>query len=74
MSHLACPVPLCEGRAGVGKLMCRPCWARVPRDVRLAVLAHYKPGQTAHTATPKYLEAMRAAVKCADELRAEKRS
>jgi hypothetical protein len=39
--------------------MCRPDWFRVPKHLRDAILAHYRPGQDAATASPAYLDALR---------------
>lgn len=49
------------------QLMCRPHWARVLRVLQARIYALYRPGQTALTATPENLQAVREAVAAARE-------
>jgi hypothetical protein len=42
--------------------MCRVHWYALPFDIRERILAAYRPGQTALTASPEYLDALRAAL------------
>lgn len=44
-------------------LMCRPHWHLVPTDLRTRIFRLYRPGQTAATASPEYLQALLEAVK-----------
>jgi hypothetical protein len=37
--------------------MCRGHWYRLPGGIRARILATYRPGQTALTASPEYREA-----------------
>jgi len=60
-----CPWPACPGRTKAGHLMCRDHWYALPPDIRARILATYRPGQTALTASPEYLEALRDALRYA---------
>jgi hypothetical protein len=53
----ACPWPGCS--TATRALMCRPHWFMVPAALRARILATVRPGQTALTASPEYLEALR---------------
>lgn len=57
-----CAADRCYVRVAAHHLMCPDDWRALPRDIKSAVLRHYRRGQTAHTATPAYLDAMAAAV------------
>lgn len=57
-----CAADRCYIRVPTHLLMCTPHWRAVPRDIKSAVLRHYRRGQTALTASRDYLEAMAAAV------------
>jgi hypothetical protein len=45
-----------------GYLMCAPHWYRLPAGLRARIWATYRPGQTAATASPEYLDALREAL------------
>jgi hypothetical protein len=53
-----CPWPGCRKRKRSSYLMCRGHWFRLPAELRARILATYRPGQTAATASPEYLEAL----------------
>ena len=57
-----CPWPACPKRTKASYLMCREHWYALPPDIRARILATYRPGQTALTASPEYLEALRDAL------------
>ena len=42
--------------------MCRAHWYALPFEIRERILATFRPGQTALTASPEYLEALRDAL------------
>lgn len=54
-----CAWPGCGVSPRPGQLMCRPDWFRLPKHLRDAILAHYRPGQDAATASGAYLDALR---------------
>ena len=58
MTAPACAWPGCKTAPGRGRLMC-PDWYRLPKHLRDAILLHYRPGQTALTCSPEYLDALR---------------
>ena len=45
-----CPVPACHRKFPLGRVMCRWCWARVPKELRDRVWGEYRrnPGGAAH--------------------------
>lgn len=43
---------LCGRRCPPRHLMCRRCWALVPRTIQLQVWRHYQPGQETGRAQP----------------------
>jgi hypothetical protein len=45
--------------------MCRTHWYRLPARIRSRILDTYWPGQTAATASPEYLDALREALEFA---------
>jgi len=51
--------------------MCRPHWYRLPAVLRSRIWDTYRPGQTAATASPEYLEALREALEFARQANAE---
>jgi hypothetical protein len=52
-------------------LMCKTHWHLVPTAIRRRVLDRYRRGQTAATASPEYLEAMRDAIAAVREAEAQ---
>ena len=42
--------------------MCREHWYALPPEIHTRILATYRPGQTAFTASAEYLEALRDAL------------
>jgi hypothetical protein len=57
-----CPWPGCPKSVKDGYLFCRDHWYALPAELRGRILATFRPGQTAATASPGYLEALRAAL------------
>jgi hypothetical protein len=51
--------------------MCRAHWYQLPGDIRAAVLAAYRPGQTALTASADYWVARASALEYAHRAEAE---
>jgi hypothetical protein len=60
-----CPWPACPQAIKGSHLMCRPHWYALPPEIRARILATFRPGQTALTASPEYLEALRDALRYA---------
>ena len=60
-----CPWPGCRKRTRPAYLMCREHWYRLPARIRSRIWDTYRPGQTALTASPEYLEALREALEFA---------
>ena len=60
-----CPWPACQKRKRPEYLMCRGHWFRLPAALRSRILGTYRPGQTALTASPEYLDALREALEFA---------
>ncbi len=54
-----CPWPRCRKPIRPAYLMCRTHWYLVPADLRARITATYRRGQTALTASPEYLAALR---------------
>lgn len=52
-----CPVPGCERRCSSSYLMCRPHWAKVPKDLQNQVYRTWRNGDLA-----EYVEASEAAI------------
>jgi len=59
-----CPWPSC--RTPTRALMCRPHWYMVPITLRDRILATFRPGQTALTASPEYRQALSPQVRVED--------
>ena len=57
-----CPWLGCPKPAKANYLMCGRRWYALPSEIRTRILATYRPGQTALTASPEYLEALRDAL------------
>jgi hypothetical protein len=57
-----CAWPRCPRRVRAGYLMCAPHWYRLPAGLRARIWATYRPGQTAATASPEYLDALSEAL------------
>ena len=57
-----CPWPVCPKSIKANYLFCREHWYALPSDIRARILAAYRPGQSALTASPEYLEALRDAL------------
>ena len=55
----------------VSRLGCRPHWFALPKALRDAIWAHYRPGQDAASCTPEYRDALRAVLAYAYERNAE---
>ncbi len=53
--------------------MCRAHWYRLPAGLRARIWDTYRPGQTALTASPEYLDALREALGYAQQTAAEGR-
>jgi hypothetical protein len=51
--------------------MCRTHWYRLPAALRSRIWDTYRPGQTAATASPEYLETLREALEYARQAAAE---
>ncbi len=66
-----CPWPGCGKPIRPAYLMCRAHWYRLPAAIRTAVLAAYRPGQTALTATPAYWAARADALEYARQAAGE---
>ena len=60
-----CPWPVCPKSIKANYLFCREHWYALPPEIRARILAAYRPGQTALTASPEYLEALRDALRYA---------
>lgn len=58
-----CAATGCAIRLPAHVLMCRPHWGLVPRPLQTEIWKHYRPGQTAATASTQYLQAVLVAVK-----------
>ena len=54
-----CIWPGCSKPTRAAYLMCRAHWYRLPADLRARIWDTYRPGQTALTASPEYLAALR---------------
>jgi hypothetical protein len=54
-----CAWPGCGKHTRPAYLMCRAHWYRLPADLRARIWDTYRPGQTAATASPEYLAALR---------------
>jgi hypothetical protein len=57
-----CPWPGCSKPTRASYLMCRTHWYALPFEIRERILATFRPGQTALTASSEYLEALRDAL------------
>ena len=57
-----CPWPGCPKTTRANYLMCRAHWYALPFEIRERILATFRPGQTALTASPEYLDALRDAL------------
>ena len=62
----------CNREVPPAKLMCFPCWVKVPNHLKRAVRLHYRPGQEL-TKNPsnEYLAAAQAAIHAVAELEDE---
>lgn len=67
----ACFWPGCPKTVPVSRLGCRPHWLALPKALRDAIWAHYRPGQDAASCTPEYRDALHAALAYAYERNAE---
>lgn len=57
-----CPWPGCPKSIRANYLCCREHWYALPFEIRERILATFRPGQTALTASPEYLEVLRDAL------------
>ena len=73
MSERICPVPGCGAALERGHLMCRECWARVPRFIQVSVnrtwRLYSKGGFDPLKRLANYRRAAEQAVKAAEERR-----
>ena len=53
------PWPGCRKHTRPAYLMCRSHWFQLPADLRSRIWDTYRAGQTAATASPEYLAALR---------------
>lgn len=53
-----CIGPGCTTRLPPRLLACRRHWWKIPAELRNEISTHYRPGQTAATASPEYLDAL----------------
>lgn len=67
-----CAADGCKRQIPPSLLMCWPDWRRVPRTLQSRIYALYRPGQTALTASPEYLDAVREAVTAVRESEARR--
>jgi hypothetical protein len=65
-----CAWPGCGKRTRPAYLMCRAHWHQLPGVLRSRIWDTYRPGQTAATAAPEYLEALREALEFARQANA----
>ena len=70
-SSTRCPWPTCGKPIRPAYLMCRTHWYRLPAGLRDRIWATYHRGQTLATASPEYLDALRAALDYAGQASAE---
>lgn len=56
-----CMWPTCRKTIRPPYLMCRAHWYQLPAELRERIWATYRRGQTATTASPEYLDAVRQA-------------
>jgi hypothetical protein len=54
-----CPWPGCGKHTRPAYLLCRSHWFLLPAELRSRIWDTYRPGQTAATASPEYLAALR---------------
>ena len=75
MSH-ECHNPACRQPCAPKYLMCRKCWFKVPKVLRDAVWAAYRPGQEQRKVRPTraWFEAARAAIRSVQEESSEKQA
>jgi len=66
-----CAWPGCDKRTRPAYLMCRAHWFQLPAVLRSRIWDTYRSGQTAATASPEYLEALREALELAGQVNAE---
>ena len=66
-----CPWPGCRKPVRPAYLMCRTHWYQLPARLRSRIWDTYRPGQTALTASPEYLAALRDALDYARRTAAE---
>ena len=66
-----CFWPGCPKAVPVSRLGCRPHWFALPKVLRDAIWAHYRPGQDAASCTPEYRDALHAVLAYACERNAE---
>ena len=57
-----CLKPGCQVMMPYSKLACPPHWHELPRPLKSAIYANYKPGQTMITASDAYLAAFYAVI------------
>jgi len=57
-----CVAKKCDVEIPDDRLMCNRHWRKVPHDIQRAVWASYRPGQSAATASPAYMDAYEKAV------------
>ena len=55
----ACFWPQCDRVVPASRLGCRGHWYALPAQLRARIWEHYVPGQTAATASPEYIEALK---------------
>lgn len=60
MSQHKCPWPFCTARVDADLWGCRSHWFTIPPELRKALWAAYKRGQTLATASKAYLDASAA--------------
>lgn len=60
---MKCAAPGCKTQTKARHLMCFPHWCEVPESTRSEITKHYRPGQTATTASPEYMRALANAIR-----------
>lgn len=64
---MKCRVGYCEKAQALRGLLCSDHWSLVPDPLKRAIWQEYRPGQTAATATWKYVRLTRRAVRISAE-------
>ena len=60
MTH-RCAALMCTSLVPDDMLMCKSHWFALPSEIRVGIYNTYKRGQSIHTASPRYIEHLRAA-------------